>query len=60
MFGGNLLKQPAYQNIQKRVASPLSNTDVILTNTFWVGVHPGLTTEMMDFMVSELKDCLAE
>lgn len=60
LFGGNLLKQPAYQNIEKRVASALQNTDVILTNTFWVGVHPGLTTEMMDFMVGELKACLAE
>ena len=60
LFGGNLLKQPAYQNIEKRVASSLKNTDVILTNTFWVGVHPGLTKEMMDFMVSELRACLAE
>lgn len=60
LFGGNLLKQPAYQGIDKRVASALPNTDVILTNTFWVGVHPGLTKEMVDFMIDELRYCLAE
>lgn len=60
LFGGNLLKQPAYQNISKRVASNLTNTETILTNTFWVGVHPGLSVEMMDFMIHELKECLEE
>lgn len=60
LFGGNLLKQPAYSNVRMRVPSSLKNTDLVMTNTFWVGVHPGLTHEMMEYTISELRDALAE
>ena len=52
LFGGNLLKQPAYKGIYHRVFQPLVNTDVIMRDTFWIGVYPGITDEMIEYVVS--------
>jgi CDP-6-deoxy-D-xylo-4-hexulose-3-dehydrase len=51
LFGGNLLKQPAYKNIKCRVLGSLENTDLVMNNLFWIGVYPGLTYEMLKYMV---------
>ncbi len=51
LFGGNLTKQPAYKGVKYRVVGDLANTNLIMTNTFWVGVWPGITQEMIDYMV---------
>jgi len=56
LFGGNLLKQPAYRNVDHRVVGDLKNTNLIMTNTFWLGVYPGLTKEMLDYVVSVVHD----
>lgn len=56
IFGGNILKQPAYKNIDFRVASSLENTDIVMRNAFWIGVHPGLTKKMLDYMVDSIQD----
>lgn len=54
MFAGNILKQPAYKNIDFRIVGDLTNTDIVMNRTFWIGVFPGLTTEMMDYATSSI------
>jgi CDP-6-deoxy-D-xylo-4-hexulose-3-dehydrase len=58
LFGGNLLKQPAYQGIQHRIVGSLANTDTIMQHTFWLGVYPGLTQEMLEYIVETVKALL--
>ena len=52
LFGGNLLKQPAYEGIRYRLGGSLENTDKVMNNLFWVGVYPGLTPEMLDYVIA--------
>ena len=56
MFAGNILRQPGYLDIDVRVVGNLTNTDVIMRRTFWIGVFPGLTRDMLDFAA----DCIIE
>jgi CDP-6-deoxy-D-xylo-4-hexulose-3-dehydrase len=51
LFAGNLLKQPAYKNIRKRVIGDLPNSDLIMKGTFFVGVYPGLNQIRLDYML---------
>lgn len=53
LFGGNLIKQPAYENINYRIVGSLSNTDKVMKQLFWIGVYPGITNEKMDYMMNE-------
>jgi len=50
LFGGNLIRQPAYHGSHYRVIGNLSNTDYVMNSVFWIGVYPGLTQEMLDFV----------
>ena len=56
LFGGNLLRQPAYLKSPMRVVGDLTNADFITENTFWIGVYPGLTKDMVDYMLHEIQD----
>jgi CDP-6-deoxy-D-xylo-4-hexulose-3-dehydrase len=56
LFAGNLLRQPLYQGVQKRVIGNLSNTDFIMNNTFWIGVWPGLENKHLDYVTDTIKD----
>ena len=51
LFGGNLTRQPAYQNVHYRTVGDLRNSDLVMNNLFWIGVYPGLTPEMLDYML---------
>ncbi|MEK6563205.1 MAG: DegT/DnrJ/EryC1/StrS family aminotransferase, partial [Candidatus Binatota bacterium] len=55
VFGGNILRQPGYANIECRVYGDLRESDRIMRDTFFIGVYPGLTQGMVDFMVERLK-----
>jgi CDP-4-dehydro-6-deoxyglucose reductase, E1 len=50
LFGGNLLRQPAYRGIQRRVIGDLKNTDFVMNNVFWIGLYPGITDAMIDYV----------
>ncbi|HUX28658.1 MAG TPA: lipopolysaccharide biosynthesis protein RfbH [Terracidiphilus sp.] len=50
LFGGNLMRQPAYQDSEFRAVGPLPNTDFVMNNVFWIGVYPGLTEPMLDYV----------
>ena len=58
MFAGNILKQPAYRNTEFRVVGDLTNTDIVMTRTFWIGVYPGLTNQMLDYAIDAIKGFL--
>ena len=54
LFGGNLTRQPAFRNVPYRVAGPLDNTDKIMTDSFWIGVWPGIGAAERAYMVETL------
>ena len=60
MFGGNLTRQPAYAEVRARVVGDLTASDLITEGTFWVGVYPGLTDEMLDFVIESFHDFVVE
>jgi CDP-6-deoxy-D-xylo-4-hexulose-3-dehydrase len=61
LFAGNLIKHPCFDEMRRdghgyRVVVSLENTDRIMNDTFWVGVYPGMTEEMVKFMIKSIKD----
>ena len=65
LFAGNLIKHPCFDEMRKtgegyRVSGTLENTDRIMADTFWVGVYPGMTDEMIDYMAKTIKEALTQ
>ena len=60
LFGGNLLKQPAYQDIKYRIFGSLKNTDVVMNNLFWIGVYPGITEKKIEYIIKLFNKFLEE
>jgi CDP-6-deoxy-D-xylo-4-hexulose-3-dehydrase len=56
LFGGNLLRQPAYLNTNYRKVGELPNTDYVMNNVFWIGVYPGLKDEMIDYIIESFHE----
>ena len=61
LFAGNLIKHPAFDEMRKtgegyRVIGDLKNTNCITENTIWIGVYPGMTNEMLDYMIKSIKE----
>ena len=63
LFGGNITKQPCFDELKKagegyRIVGDLHVTDRIMNDTFWIGVYPGMTDEMIDYMVEMIKEAV--
>ncbi|MCH5230087.1 MAG: lipopolysaccharide biosynthesis protein RfbH [Muribaculaceae bacterium] len=65
LFAGNLLKHPAFKEMKQsgegyRVIGNLENTDYIMENTLWIGVYPGMTDQMLKYMISTIKEFVSK
>jgi CDP-6-deoxy-D-xylo-4-hexulose-3-dehydrase len=60
LFGGNLLRQPAFAGTVRRVHAELTNTDIVMNDTFWIGVWPGLSIPMLDYMIESIHQILGK
>ena len=64
LFSGNIIKQPCFNEIRGtdayRVVSNLENSDFVVNNTFWVGVYPGMTDIMIDYMAQVIKEAVGK
>ena len=63
LFAGNLTKQPCFDEMRQtgtgyRVVGELVNTDRIMQDTFWIGVYPGMSREMLDYMADKILEAL--
>ena len=63
LFAGNLTKHPFFDQMRAtvkgyRIAGTLENTDRIMRDTFWIGVYPGMTDEMLEAMANAIKDAV--
>ena len=55
-FGGNMLRQPAYSTLNYRKIGNLENTDIVMNNSFWLGVWPGLEKKHYDYIIKTVRD----
>ena len=55
LFAGNLTRQPYFEGLNYRISGELKNTDIVMSDTFWIGLHPGMNEDMLNFMVSKIE-----
>ena len=60
LFSGNITRQPAYQNVPYRVVGDLTNTDIVMNQTFWIGVYPKLTPDMIAYVLATFEKFLMD
>jgi CDP-6-deoxy-D-xylo-4-hexulose-3-dehydrase len=60
LFAGNLLRQPAYEGLEYRVVGDMTGSDYVMNNVFWIGVYPGLTPEMLDYVTTTITDFITQ
>ena len=58
LFAGNLVRQPLYKHVEKRVVGTLKNSDIIMSNSFWVGIYPALNETHLDYIALKLEEAL--
>jgi len=59
LFGGNLIRQPAYRNHNYRVVGDLKQADEVMHRVFWIGVYPGLTHVMLDYVAETIRTLIS-
>jgi len=59
LFSGNIIRHPAFENVKFRIYDDLKNTDIIMNNTFWIGVYPGITNEMAKYVLNKFDKFLS-
>ena len=55
LFAGNITKQPSFKDVGYRIQGTLKNTNIIMNQTFWLGVYPGIETEHLDYVIEKLE-----
>lgn len=60
LFGGNLTKQPLYQDVKFRTVGELPNTDRVMDGAFWIGLYPGLSNEMLEYSAQSIREFCAK
>ncbi|WP_329619092.1 lipopolysaccharide biosynthesis protein RfbH [Streptomyces sp. NBC_01255] len=54
LFSGNLTRHPAYEHVEYRISGSLANSDKVVNDTLWIGIYPGVTEEMIDYVIREI------
>jgi CDP-6-deoxy-D-xylo-4-hexulose-3-dehydrase len=60
MFAGNIIRQPAYAGVDFKIIGDLSNSDIVMQRSFWIGVYPGLTTQMLEYVIDSISEFLSK
>ena len=58
LFAGNITRHPSFEDVKYRIFGDLKNTDVIMNNAFWIGVYPGFTEEMINYILRKFNEFL--
>lgn len=56
LFAGNIIRHPSFENTEYRIYGDLKNTDFIMNNTFWLGVYPGFTEKIINYILEKFDE----